>query len=295
MGGETQAVSEAAQFVIITGLSGAGKSIAMKCFEDLGFFCVDNLPPTLIPKFAQLCATSSNNRLALVVRGGEQLDDLKEALAALPELGFEPSILFLEASEDVLVRRYAESRRRHPMARNQGVLQGIRQEARDLRALRAMADRIIDTSTLSPHQLMRRIQNLYDISSERNVCIHLLSFGFKHGLPPDADLVFDVRFLPNPFYVDELRDLTGLDGPVRQYVLDRPGTEEFLSRLRALLDFLLPRYLAEGKQHTTIAIGCTGGQHRSTAIAERLAKDYRKEGYSVSVQHRDMVTGRVPA
>ncbi|MCA9793663.1 MAG: RNase adapter RapZ [Candidatus Eremiobacteraeota bacterium] len=286
-------MSEAAEFVILTGLSGAGKSLAMKCFEDLGFFCVDNLPPVLIPKFAQLFATSSSNRLALVIRGSEQLQELQEALQQLPALGFEPKMLFLEATEDVLLRRYAESRRRHPKGRNQGVLQAIREEAQTLLPLRKMADRILDTSTLTPHQLMRRLQSLFNMVGEQKIALHLVSFGFKHGLPRDADYVFDVRFLPNPYYVEELRPLTGMDPAVRQYVLDRPQAEEFLSRLKALLDFVLPRYFAEGKQHLTLAIGCTGGQHRSTSIAEHMAKEYRKEGHFVSVQHRDMKADKI--
>ncbi len=288
-------MSEQAEFIIITGLSGAGKSLAMKCFEDLGFFCVDNLPPVLIPKFAQLFATSSSNRLALVIRGSEHLAELGEALEELPALGFDPKVLFLEASEDVLLRRYAETRRRHPMGRNQGVLQAIREESKQLKNLRTTADRILDTSSLAPHQLMRRLQSLFNMVGEQKIAVHLVSFGFKHGLPRDADYIFDVRFLPNPYYVEELRPLTGLDSAVRQYVLDRPVTEEFLARLRTLLDFVLPRYFAEGKQHITLAIGCTGGQHRSTSIAELFAKDYRKEGHFVSVHHRDMKTDWVKA
>lgn len=278
------------EFVIITGLSGAGKSVAMKCFEDLGYFCVDNLPPMLMAKFAQLCATSSANRLAMVidVRGREFFPELKEAFAELPALGFEPKILFLEASEAVLVRRYAETRRRHPLAHNRGVLQGIRQEKQELRELREMADRIIDTSTLSPHQLMRKLQSLSDLSGQEHIALHIVSFGFKHGVPADADMVFDVRFLPNPYYVPELRPQTGLDEPVRRYVMERPATEEFISRLRALLDFVLPRYFDEGKQQLTLGVGCTGGQHRSTAISERLARDLRAAGHAVSVQHRDI-------
>lgn len=268
----------------------------MKCFEDLGFFCVDNLPPILIPKFAQLCATSSSNRLALVIRGSEQLEELADTLVELRALGFEPKILFLEASEQVLVRRYAASRRRHPMGQERGVLQAIQEESERLTSLRQKAHHIIDTSSLNPHQLMRRIQSLFDMAGEQKIALHLVSFGFKNGMPPDVDYAFDVRFLPNPYYVEELRDQSGLDSAVRQYVLDRPTTEEFLTRLRALLDYVLPRYFAEGKQHLTIGIGCTGGQHRSTSIAEALARDYRKEGYSVSVHHRDIKTQRsVPA
>ncbi len=278
------------EFVIITGLSGAGKSVAMKCFEDLGYFCVDNLPPVFIPKLAQLCATSSNPKLAIVidVRGREFFSELQEALNILPEMGFEPKILFLEASESVLVRRYAETRRRHPLGKNKGVLQGIRQEKKELRVLRSMADRILDTSTLSPHQLMRKIQDIFSSTGQEQISIHLVSFGFKYGLPTDADIVIDVRFLPNPHYVTELQPLTGLDDQVQRFVNERPATEEFLTRLKGLLDFILPRYFDEGKQQLTVGIGCTGGKHRSIAITERLARDFRNAGHTVSVHHRDL-------
>ena len=281
----------------------------MKCLEDLGFFCVDNLPPALVPKFAELCATANVNRLAMVidVRGRSFFPELQEAMNQLPAMGFEPKILFLEASEGILVRRFSESRRRHPLAGiptvgsdqpsgSGGVLQAIQQEIRELSVLRKMADRIVDTSALSPHQMMHLLADTFsDRRHERRLMIHILSFGFKNGLPPDADLVFDVRFIANPFYVPELRHLTGFDAPVRSFVLDRPEAREFLEKLFGLLEFLLPRYFEEGKQQLTLAIGCTGGQHRSTAIGERIALELRRGGYPVTVQHRDVEQARARA
>lgn len=267
----------------------------MKCLEDLGFFCVDNLPPVLIPKFAQLCATSDSNRLALVVRASERTGEVQDAMEQLNSIGFTPKVLFLEADETVLVRRYAESRRRHPRGGSQGVLHGIREERDVLAPLRAQADFLVDTSRLSPHQLNRRLQSLFDHSGPQKMALHLLSFGFKNGTPPDVDFVFDVRFLPNPYYVEELREKCGLDDEVRQYVLDRPATKELLGHITSLLDFVLPQYFAEGRKFLTIGIGCTGGQHRSTSLAEHLADVYREAGHPVSVHHRDMKVKSVQA
>jgi len=281
---------EQQKFVILTGLSGAGKSLAVKCLEDEGFFCVDNLPPALIPKFAELCASSSVNRLAMVidVRGRSFFPELQEALNQLPAMGFEPKIIFFEASESVLVRRFSETRRRHPLTGQGGVLQAIQQEVRELAVLRSMASKILDTSHLTPTQLQELLRDTLELESTANkIQIHVLSFGFKHGLPPDADLVFDVRFITNPYYVPELRRLTGLDPAVRNFVLERPDAKEFLERIEGLLLFLLPKYQQEGKYQVTIAVGCTGGQHRSTAVSERIARDLRRAGYLVTIQHRD--------
>lgn len=281
---------EQQKFVILTGLSGAGKSLAVKCLEDEGFFCVDNLPPALIPKFAELCASSSVNRLALVidVRGRSFFPELQEALNQLPGMGFEPKIIFFEASESVLVRRFSETRRRHPLTGQGGVLQAIQQEVRELAVLRTMASKILDTSHLTPTQLQELLRETLELESTANkIQVHIVSFGFKHGLPPDADLVFDVRFITNPYYVPELRRLTGLDPAVRNFVLERPDAKEFLERLEGLLLFLLPRYQQEGKYQVTLAIGCTGGQHRSTAISEKVARDLRRAGHMVTIQHRD--------
>lgn len=282
---------EQQKFVILTGLSGAGKSLAVKSLEDEGFFCVDNLPPALIPKFAELCASSSVNRLAMVidVRGRSFFPELQQSLNELPAMGFEPKIIFFEASEAVLVRRFSETRRRHPLTSQGGVLQAIQEEARELAGLRSMASAILDTSNLTPSQLQSLLRETLDLEvAFSKVQIHVVSFGFKHGVPTDADLVFDVRFITNPYYVPEMRRLTGLDAPVAKFVLERAETKEFLERVEGLLFFLFPKYQQEGKHQVTLGIGCTGGQHRSTAIADRISKDLRRAGYLVTVQHRDI-------
>ncbi len=280
-----------ADFVIITGLSGAGKSLTMKCFEDLGFFCVDNLPPALIPKFAQLCAASSVNQMALVidVRGRRFFPELRRSLEELTSLGFAPRILFLEADDRVLVRRYSESRRRHPLAPGGGILEGIKKEREALAELRDMAQNILNTSKLSPNQLMRASRKFVDSrEASMRIAVHVQSFGFKYGLPLDADMVLDVRFLPNPFYVPDLSPMSGLDEPVRDYVIKRPEAQDFLDKAQALLESVLPSFLEEGKQNLTVAVGCTGGRHRSTAMSEQLGERLRRSGYSVNVQHRDV-------
>lgn len=282
---------EQQKFVILTGLSGAGKSLAVKSLEDEGFFCVDNLPPALIPKFAELCASSSVNRLAMVidVRGRSFFPELQEALNHLPAMGFEPIIIFFEASEAALVRRFSETRRRHPLTSQGGVLQAIQQEARELSGLRGMATKILDTTNLTPTQLQSLLRETLQLEyAPGKVQVHVVSFGFKRGLPPDADLVLDVRFIANPYYVPELRRLTGLDAAVNKFVLERADAKEFLERVEGLLQFLLPKYQQEGKHQVTLAIGCTGGQHRSTAIADRISRDLRRAGYQVTVQHRDL-------
>ena len=282
---------ETQEFIIVTGLSGAGKSQAMKCLEDLDYFCVDNLPPALIPKFAELCRSSSHNRLALGmdVRGRSFFPDFKEALNQLPPLGFVPKIFFFEASQAVLLRRYSETRRRHPLAGAGGIVQAIQEEVRELADLRKMAFRIVDTSDSNPHQMMSRLRETLETeSTAKRLTVHLMSFGYKYGVPAEADYMFDVRFIANPFYVPELKCLTGLDAPVRSFVLERNDTREFLEKMEPLLQFLLPRFYEQGKQQVTLAIGCTGGQHRSTCIAERLSKFLRREGFEVTVQHRDI-------
>lgn len=280
------------EFLIITGMSGAGKSLAMKCFEDLGYFCVDNLPPALIPKFAQLCGASSVARLALVIdiRGREFFPELQDALAELPRLGFQPFVLYLEASDEVLVRRYSETRRLHPLATNGRVLHGIQEERGLLQELRTRADWILDTSRLSPHRLRTDISRRFSgAGAAGRATLHVVSFGFKFGVPLDADLVLDCRFLPNPYYVEELNPLSGLDEPVRDFLFALPATEEFLSKVLDLLGFLLPRFVEEGKHHLTVAFGCTGGRHRSTALAEAVAARLGTQGHAVSVEHRDVL------
>ncbi|MGI6081671.1 MAG: RNase adapter RapZ [Limnochordia bacterium] len=280
------------RFVIITGLSGAGKSEAVRCFEDLGYFCVDNIPPTLVPKFADLCAQSVGgvNRIALVcdVRSGEFFDSLADALSELESIGFTYQILYLEASDDVLVRRFKETRRRHPLTPGGGILAALHQERRRLECVRGRAHRIINTSNLTPRQLQAEITREFGSQESDRLVVSVISFGFKHGLPLDADMVFDVRFLPNPHYVASLRDLTGNDPGVAEYVFRWPITQRFMEKTHDLIAFLLPQFVNEGKTHLILAIGCTGGQHRSVAVANRIAEQVRDMGYECRVDHRDI-------
>ncbi|HEY8463942.1 MAG TPA: RNase adapter RapZ [Bacillota bacterium] len=281
------------RFVIITGLSGAGKSEVVKSFEDLGYFCVDNLPPVLIPKFAELCAQSdgSINKIALVVdlRGGSFFDDIFGALENLEQNGFSYEILFLEAREEVLVRRFKESRRRHPLSASGAITAGIRTEQQRLEQIRGKATFIIDTSDLSVRELREKISQHFDQTFyQEKMPITVVSFGFKNGIPLDVDLMFDVRFLPNPHYVDSLRSLNGNRSEVAEYVLKWPLTTRFLTRLYDFMDFLVPQYLKEGKSNLIIGIGCTGGQHRSVTIANKLGDFLRTKGYRVIVDHRDI-------
>ncbi len=281
------------RIVIITGLSGAGKSEAVKAFEDLGYFCVDNLPPVLIPKFAEICAQSGGriNKIALVVdvRGGDFFNSITSSLEFLEEKGSTYEILYLEAREDVLVRRFKESRRRHPLTSEGGILEGIREEKIMLEELKGKATMILDTSDLSVRSLRERIAEKFGgLSGEERLLITLLSFGFRHGIPLDADLVFDVRFLPNPHYVDSLREMDGNTQEVTDYVLKWPVTARFLLKIYDLMDFLLPQYINEGKSHLIIGIGCTGGRHRSVTIANQLGDFLRARGYKVLVKHRDL-------
>ncbi|MGI6357969.1 MAG: RNase adapter RapZ [Bacillota bacterium] len=280
------------RFVVVTGMSGAGKTQALRHFEDLGFFCVDNLPPALLPKFAELCSESSGkfSRVAVVmdIRGGEWFDSVTEALLYLKANNYRYEILFLEAEEDVLIRRYKEVRRRHPLSGDGSILDGIRHEKERLEELRQRADRIINTTDLTPQQLKNEIHAFFiGEGSPENLIIRVLSFGFKHGLPLDADLVFDVRFLPNPHYVPHLRHFPGTERPVKEYVLQWPEAQEFLKHLGEMLEFLIPLYIREGKTHLVIGIGCTGGKHRSVVIAERV-REMLQAKHRVYQQHRDI-------
>ena len=286
-------MTEALQFVIITGLSGAGKSQAMDSFEDAGWFCVDNLPPELVPTLVDLFRREGSkvDRVAVVsdARGGEYFKQLEQLLDELHERGVEYTLVFLEASDDALVRRFKETRRRHPLAGRGTVTDGIREERNLLAGLRERASLIIDTSDISIHQLKARLnEDLIQHTRRTNIVFAVVSFGYKYGIPIDADLLFDVRFLPNPHYDLRLRSLTGLDEEVSSFVLQSPGTSEYLERLFPLLDFLFPRYAAEGKAHLTIGIGCTGGRHRSVAIAQLIGERYEKQGYYTVVRHRDL-------
>jgi UPF0042 nucleotide-binding protein len=280
-------------FVVITGLSGAGKSYAIKCFEDMGFFCVDNLPTTLIPTFADLVARADTQRgrvaLGVDVREGEYLSHFLEALAELRKRGHNVEVLFLEAGEEALVRRYRETRRRHPLAPDGNVLDGIRAERKALSTVREVADRIVDTSALTVHQLKDFLIEAYVAPRARpGLAVSLVSFGFKHGVPIDADLVFDVRFLPNPHFVEGLRPLDGRDGRVRQFVLQHEESRELLRRLSDFLGFVLPAYQREGKAYLTIALGCTGGRHRSVALVEELRGFIEGLGLTPTLVHRDL-------
>jgi UPF0042 nucleotide-binding protein len=280
-------------FVVITGLSGAGKSYAIKCFEDMGFFCVDNLPTTLIPTFADLVARANTRRgrvaLGVDVREGEYLSHFLETLAELRQRGHNVEVLFLEAGEEALVRRYRETRRRHPLAPDGNVLDGIRAERKALSTVREVADRIVDTSALTVHQLKDLLIEAYVAPKARpGLAVSLVSFGFKHGLPIDADLVFDVRFLPNPHFVEGLRPLDGRDQRVREFVLQHEESRELLRRVADLLRFVLPAYQREGKAYLTIAVGCTGGRHRSVALVEELRQVLDEVGLTPTLVHRDI-------
>lgn len=290
----TDLVAEPIRFVIITGLSGAGKSYAIKCLEDLGYFCVDNLPTTLIPTFAELCANSSRGIRAIAlgvdVREGEYLVNMVETIQELRSRGHRVDVLFLEASDETLVRRYHETRRRHPLAGEGNVLDGIRAERKALAHLREIANRVIDTTSLTVHQLKDQMMHSYGPQAAKGggLTVSLVSFGFKHGVPYDADLVFDVRFLPNPHFVDRLRALDGRDPAVEEFVMSFSESRELLSRLEGLLKFLLPLYEREGKAYLTVAIGCTGGRHRSVMLVEALRSFLTGLGLSPIVRHRDL-------
>jgi RNase adapter protein RapZ len=280
------------RLVVITGLSGSGKGSALKAFEDLGYYCVDNLPIGLIPKFADMCAAPGSHipRSAVVVdiREGEALSQLPVAYHRLGRDGLKVALLFLEASDEALIQRFEETRRPHPLGRNLPVREGVRLERSLLKPMRQLADTVIDTSRLNVHELRKMIQDRFGGRQRKTMLISVLSFGFKHGVPQDADLVFDVRFLPNPNYVTALREKSGRDPAVREYVESQAATTEFISRLSDLLLFLLPQYVREGKSYLTIAIGCTGGRHRSVALAEHIGELLEEEGYKIKVAHRDL-------
>jgi len=287
----TEAVNE---FVVIAGLSGAGRSQAADILEDLGWFVIDNLPPALIPKVAELAQAegSSIAKVVLVVGTGPYHEEVQSAVRGLRAQSPRLRVIFLEASTDVLVRRYEGTRRRHPLSSGgsqQSLVEAIEAERRLLESVKAEADVVVDTSDLNVHQLRDRVLGLFsDDEGVPGMQTTVVSFGYKHGLPLDTDLVIDCRFLPNPYWVDELRDLTGLDAPVRDYVLGQPPSAEFLAELGRLLALLLPAYVREGKSYLTIAFGCTGGRHRSVAIAEQVATSLREQGFLPKVTHRDI-------
>ncbi|MBZ4646611.1 MAG: RNase adapter protein RapZ [Petroclostridium sp.] len=281
------------RFVIITGLSGAGKSQAIRCMEDLGFYCVDNMPPALIPKFAEICFQSQGKieKVALVIdiRGGDLFNELFNGLDSLTEAGYMYEILFLEASDEVLIKRYKESRRKHPLASEGRIVEAIEAERKLLQDVRNRADHIIDTSNLLARQLKEQLTSIFVEGKQfEGIIITVLSFGFKYGIPLDSDLVFDVRFLPNPYYINSLKDHTGQDEDVRNYVLKWPQANEFLKKLEDLVEFLIPNYIEEGKSQLVISIGCTGGKHRSVTIAEALYKYLIEKNHRAIIHHRDI-------
>lgn len=279
--------------IILTGLSGSGKSTAIHALEDLDFYCIDNLPVTLIPQFLALCANSHERigrvALGIDVRERVSLHEYPTVLAELRSHGQQIEIVYLDAGDEILLRRFSETRRPHPAADKGGVISGIRIEREQLAGLRALADQVLDTSAMTVHELREQLRQLVDRRTQRrtSLLVTIESFGYKYGTPTDADMMFDVRFLPNPFFVEEMRTKTGLAPDVAAFVLKRPETEQFLSQINSLLASTLPLYVREGKSYLTLAIGCTGGRHRSVAIAEALGQRLSSWGYTAHIRHRD--------
>jgi len=281
------------QLVLLTGMSGAGKSTALRALEDLDFFCVDNLPPLLLPQLVHMLYESSPQikkmAICVDVRGGELFSTIIAALKQLEAENIAYEILFLEANDEILIRRYKESRRPHPLMPEGRLTEGIAKERNQLSFLKGKANYILDSSHNNPHQFRESIQNLFQREKdEKRLKVQVLSFGFKYGLPMDADLVFDVRFMPNPHWVAELKDRTGISPAVASYVMNWPKSLEFYSKLIDMITFLLPNYKQEGKDQLVLAIGCTGGRHRSVTVAEKITEDLRLLGYQVNITHRDM-------
>ena len=282
------------RFVIVTGMSGGGKSTAQKMLEDAGFYCVDNLPVSLIEKFVELIAMPNSEitkvALGLDVRADSSFEDATRILEQLKEKGYQFEILFMDANEAVLIKRYKESRRVHPLAEDGRIEEGVRRERRILQNIRKNADYVIDTSNLLTRELKAELDRIFIKNEEYNsLMVTVMSFGFKNGIPSEADLVFDVRFLPNPYYIDELKSMTGNDKPVRDYVMKAEEAEIFLEKLTDMVAFLIPNYVKEGKYRLVIAIGCTGGQHRSVTLANELYERMRNQGgYGMKLYHRDI-------
>ena len=286
-------MAEGLDIIVITGLSGSGKSFAIRAFEDNGFFCVDNLPPLLIPRFIELCQGYQEEimRIALGVdlRGGHFLQSWPQVLADLRAAGHHIQVLFFDASDDVLLRRFSETRRPHPLAGKGSIQDGISRERKALEAMRELADKVIDTGEFNVHQLKREIEQQFcQVSNARRMSIFLTSFGYKYGIPHDTDMILDVRFLPNPYFVNELRARSGLDREVEEYVLKDQETRVYLDRLYGLLEYSLPLYEREGKSTLTLALGCTGGRHRSVVLVEELRKRFGGANYQIHVKHRDV-------
>ena len=282
------------RFVIVTGMSGAGKRSALKMLEDVGYFCMDNLPILLVPKLAELLvvpnAEVNKAALGMDIRSSYGSEDLMQALDKLDEMGLAYEMLYMDASDEVLIKRYKESRRNHPLAGEGRVAQGIVKERRVLAPLKRRADYILDTSRLLIRELKREMNHIFVENKEyKNLYVTVLSFGFKYGIPSDADLVFDVRFLPNPYYIEELRPHSGNDKQVRDYVMDNKKAEIFLEKMTDLVEFLIPNYVQEGKTQLVVGIGCTGGKHRSVTLANELFEILSKnENYGIRIEHRSM-------
>ena len=282
------------RFVVVTGMSGGGKSTALKMLEDAGYYCVDNLPVTLIENFVELTCTPNSEitKVALGVdaRAGQAFEEVTEVLDRLRSHGYKLEILFMEADENVLIKRYKETRRVHPLAMDGRVEDGVRKERKVLENIRKKADYVIDTTHLLTRELKEELDRIFVQNKEYNsLIITVMSFGFKHGIPADADLVFDVRFLPNPFYIDELKQKTGNDKEVQDYVMSFPESEEFMTKLIDMIQFLIPNYVKEGKYRLVVAIGCTGGKHRSVTLTNELYARMKDKGdYGLKIYHRDV-------
>lgn len=279
------------KLLIVTGMSGAGMSTALNILEDEGFYCVDNMPIDLIPKFAELVADGNKKSVALGIdiRAGENLSEMDEVMDYLCQKGYEYKIIYLDASDDVLIKRYKETRRTHPLGKGVRMDSGIELEREQTRFLKEKADYIFDTSQMLTRELKQEIsQVVLEKKEYNNLFITVLSFGFKYGIPTDSDLVFDVRFLPNPYYIESLKQLTGNDRPVQEFVTNNPEAKEFMDRLYSMIDFLLPYYVREGKNSLVVAIGCTGGKHRSVTVANALASRLNGQEYGCKVEHRDI-------
>ena len=282
------------RFVVVTGMSGAGKSTALKMLEDMGYFCVDNLPIPLMPKFAEMLSIPDTEidkvALGIDIRGGQAFKGLEENLSQIGRSGIHYEILFLDAGDDVLVKRYKETRRQHPLGGDGHIDRGIAKEREKIAFLKMQATYILDTSKMLTRELRLELEKIFVEGKDfKNLYITVMSFGFKYGIPQDADLVFDVRFLPNPYYIEDLKPKTGNDSEVRDYVMDNDKAREFLAKLTGMIDFLIPNYILEGKNQLVIAIGCTGGKHRSVTLANALYQFLEpKDNYGVRIEHRDI-------
>jgi UPF0042 nucleotide-binding protein len=280
------------QYTIVTGMSGSGKTRVIRYLEDMGYFCIDNMPPVLIPKFSEMLSSVNgkftNVALVIDIRVGDMINELLEQIAILKKNGYDCRLLYLDADDETLVKRYKETRRQHPLENSEGLLAAIRQERRMLEKLYAAADNVIDTSKYTNQTLLKKLKEIYAGDSNTRFVVNVMAFGFKYGMPLDADLVFDVRCFPNPFYIEELKQKTGNDKEVQDYVMSFPTAVKFLEKLEDMMKFMIPLYMEEGKVSLTIAIGCTGGKHRSVTMTNKLAECLKNSEYEVNVTYRDM-------